>query len=108
MTTGKKAQPRTIDLNARREARGAAQKEPVEVHIGDDVFELPAELPAVFLELILDDKLTEAIGSLLDPDQAGRLLRSMTLDDLSGFAEDLAAAYGIEGGLGNLSASGGS
>lgn len=100
-------EPRRIDLNAAREARGAATKEPVELTVGDLTFELPAELPLDFVELITADRILDAFRALVD-DRAEELRGAMTFDDIEVFAEEIAAAYGIEGGLGNLPASGAS
>lgn len=98
---------RTIDLNAAREARGAATKEPVDLHVGELVFELPAELPLEFVELIYADQIVEAFRSLVG-DRAEELRAALYFEDVEELAAQIGEVYGIEGGLGNLSASGAS
>lgn len=108
------AERRKIDLRATREARGAAQKEPVELVVPDPkdldkdlTFELPPELPLDFVELIHDDQVLEAFRALVD-DRAEELRGALYYEDVEDFAELIGEAYGIEGGLGNLPASGAS
>lgn len=98
---------RVIDLDAAAEARAANRGEPIEVVFKGDTFELPAELPADFLELIADDRLTPAMVSLLGEEEAVRFMgHKPSVEDLIEFAQGIAAEYGFPGGLGNSLASG--
>lgn len=105
------AEPRTINLRAAREARGAASKTPVDLVVPDpdnpaeDLhFELPPEMPLDFVELILADRILEAFESLVG-DRAAELRGALFYEDAEELAEQIAEVYGVEGGLGNLPAS---
>lgn len=100
--------PRVIDLDAAKAARAEALGEPPVVVWQGETFELPAELPARFLDAIIEDRYTEAFDSLFpsgDFDVAG-FLDAGSYQDLRTFAEGIARAYGLEGDLGNLRPSG--
>lgn len=106
---------RKIDLNAAREARGATQKEPVELIVGYEAdgktpktYELPSELPLDFVELIQADQVTAAFASLVGAEKAPELAHELRFEDAEALSELIAEVYGIEGGLGNLPASGAS
>lgn len=109
------AEPRRkIDLRAAREARGAAKKTPVELTVPDPKkpdedlsFELPPELPLTFIDLIMADRILEAFETLVD-DRAQELVSALVFDDAEELADQISEVYGIEGGLGNLPASGSS
>jgi hypothetical protein len=105
---------RKIDLRAAREARGAASKTPVDLTVPDPAkpdedlaYELPPELPLAFIELIYSDRIVEAFETLVG-DRAEELVRALNFEDVEDFADLVTEAYGIEGGLGNLPASGAS
>lgn len=103
-------QHRIIDLDAAKTARAEALGEAPIVRWKGEDHQLPPELPARFLELILGDQYEEALDRIFEPGFAARFLDEdgASVDDLTSLAEGIAAAYGFEGGLGNLSASGSS
>lgn len=104
--------PRVIDLDAARAARAAERGEPAVVIRHGETFELPAELPVDFVDLIVADEYREAFAVLFgDAATAGRFIGppgDLTMDDLAELADGVAGVYGIRGGLGNLPASGAS
>lgn len=108
MATPKPDARRQINLDQARERRAAARGEPGELILAGRTFTLPAELPALFLEAIVAERLTDAFSILLGDQAASFWECSPSVEDLSELAEELAALYGVAGGLGNLSASGGS
>lgn len=101
---------RLIDLDAAREARGSTRGDPVEVHFRGERFELPPELPARFLDLVGADDYEAALDRLGGDGFATRFLDDLnaSYEDLVALAQGIAAAYGIEGDLGNFGASGAS
>lgn len=99
--------PRLIDLDAAREARAVADVEEVALVFKGETFTLPAEVPVLFLDLIVEDRIRDGFAELLSAEDAARFweLRP-SLPDIEAFAQGIADVYGIEGGLGNLSGSG--
>lgn len=102
--------PRTIDLDAARAARAAAQGEPAALVWAGETYPLPPELPALFLSAIVEDRFEEAFAALFPDgsfDVAG-FMASATYEDLVEFSQGIGAIYGIDGGLGKSRASGAS
>ena len=90
---------RRIDLNAARAARAELDREPVFIEIGDDVYELPAELPAEFALVSAEGDLRGAVFALLGQEDAERFFSHRpSFDDLQAMIEGVGASYGIEPG----------
>lgn len=101
---------RHADLDAARQARAAKRGEAASFTLGGIRFELPPELPVRFVELISQDRARAAFEELLGPDANRQLWADVkpSMEDLEAISHVIGRAYGFEGGLGNLSASGAS
>lgn len=101
---------RHIDLNALRAARSEANREPVILEVGDELVELPPEMPLAvatgFARLAGGDPagIDDALNALLGP-EANRIINEhrLTLTDLMELMEAAGAAYGVT--MGESSAS---
>lgn len=72
---------RRIDLNAARQARAEKSSGPIEVELGDHVFEIPAEMPVFFLvDLASGERAADGLASLVGADRVDDL-RSTGLSD---------------------------
>lgn len=101
--------PKTIDLNAFRAAAAEANadREPLAVAIGDDVYALPLDLPATvmvdFAAVSAGDvgKIIPAIDGILGADVTAELLgkHHLTISELKHLLENVLPAYGLD--LGN-------
>lgn len=114
---------RTIDLNASRAARAEKdQDEPVVIHVGEDVYKLPREMPLSYLEAA--GEMAAAVGSD-DPAEQGRVpeliikattalvgeanyrelvdKHTLSFDDLREIFQQAGELYGVS--LGEVSAS---
>jgi hypothetical protein len=114
---------RTIDLNASRAARAEKdQDEPVVIHVGEDSYKLPREMPLAYLETA--GEMAAAVGSE-DPGEQGRVpeliikatialvteanyrelvdKHALTFDDLREIFQQAGELYGVS--LGEVSAS---
>jgi hypothetical protein len=101
---------RLIDLDAAKEARAATLGEPPGLKWKGQTYALPPELPARFLDAIAVDDYDRAFAVLFDGSgfDVDAFLDESVYGDLAEFAEGITRVYGLEGGLGNLRASGAS
>lgn len=93
---------RRIDLNAARAARAEARGEPVTVELGDDVYTLPAEMPASVIGCIARAQagepsgMLDAMSALVGPDFDEMVTKhNLSLDDLMVLLEGAAESYGL-------------
>lgn len=98
---------REINLDAARAERAAKRGEPPFFVLEGKTYELPHELPSVFVEAIVEERLRDAMVAILDEETVAELEASttMSVDDWEVLAEGITEAYGLSGGLGNLPAS---
>lgn len=102
-----KATPRHIDLDAARAARAEAAGEPPILTLGGRDIELPVELPAAFLDHIANERLTEALKTIMTPEELEHVFaQNLSVEDLVEFSDGIGEAYGLKGGLPNLPRSG--
>lgn len=91
------APSRVIDLDGARAARG--ETEDVKLKFGGKQFTLPGELPFLFAELSRQEKLDEALRSLLGDKQAKAFFAlNPTIEDLTAFSEAIVQVYGLDEG----------
>jgi hypothetical protein len=87
----------TLDLSAKRAARAAARKEPMLLTIGDETFELVAEMPIELIDLAADNRITESLRLLLaHPDEDWDRLRACrpSYQDVNDIVEFFGARLG--------------
>ena len=93
---------RRIDLNAARAARAEARGEPVTVELGDDVYELPAEMPASVIGCIARAQagdpsgMLEAMAALVGDGFDEMVTKHrLSLDDLMVLLDGASEQYGM-------------
>ena len=103
--------PRVIDLDAKRAARAELRSQwnpdPITIVLAGVAYRLPDEMPADFADLITHGQFRSAFESILG-DGFDAFWADLSVDDLRDISDALAPAYGIGGGSGNSSGSGGS
>lgn len=101
--------PRTIDLDAARKARAEAAGDAPTLIFGGRTIALPNELPALFLDHIAAERLTEALRTILAAEDLEHIFaQNLSVEDLVALSEGIADVYGLEpgGGLPKSPASG--
>ena len=102
---------RIIDLDAKRAARAEARKDhkPITIRLDGVDYELPAEMPADFADLVTGGDFKAGFRALLGAAAFETFWAAgISVDDLREFADAIAPAYGLGGDSGNSSGSGGS
>jgi hypothetical protein len=101
---------RLIDLDAAAAARAEERGDPPVVRWKGKTYQLPPECPARFLEAIVVDDFERAFDALFEDSDlsAAAFLDAAGYEDLVTLSQGIAEVYGLEGGLGNLRASGAS
>lgn len=98
---------RVVDLDKARAARAELQDDPAVLVAGGEQFELPAELPIRFAELLSQGEFTAAITVLLGEQDVERLyaLRPpLSFKDVEALAEHVNDIYGMAEGDSDASA----
>jgi hypothetical protein len=93
---------RVLNLNAARAQRAAARAEadsqPVTLELGDEMFELPVEMPYDLIRLASEGDLHGALASLFDGDEDAmkRLYaQRLSMDDLEALVKGASEIYGV-------------
>ena len=80
------------DLDAKKAARSEAQKEPHEIILGGETFELPPRIPLESIELMATAEFREAFRVLLGDEDTARRFFAHRPDD--GDLEEIMGLYG--------------
>lgn len=97
-----------LDLDAARAARDEARGEGHWLKFGGETFELPAEMPWDYFEILETGDMKAALGELLNGDFDRFWAHKPTIGDMTLMASSVPALYGFGKGNPESPASGGS